>query len=346
MRSSEAARAAPIHEPRRVHLRGPLDLPASLERFRRWGDDLLERWDGEILVATAPTPDGPLAFAARPVGSVEEPAADVLVDPSVGSDAAARSHIPGLLAAHLRAMFVGRPEAVVGLADLASRDPVVAALAGRYRGLHPVLQRDPLTALVRSISAQQVNLRWAATTRHRLAEAYGREHAVAGRTVRSLDAATLAAASVDALRALQFTRAKAVAIVAVARAVADGGYGLTALEALPDEAVIARLIALPGVGPWTAEWFLARTLGRPRVVAGDLGVRKAVGAAYLGRPAARRAPLPSETEVRAATAHWGAAAGIVQQLLLQWLGDGAPPLAPPSVAPRTGDDLRPGGDGA
>jgi DNA-3-methyladenine glycosylase II len=48
-------------------------------------------------------------------------------------------------------------------------------------------------------------------------------------------------------------------------------------------------------------------------VAGDLGVRKAVGAAYLeGR-------MPSEAEVRAATAHWGPAAGVAQQLLLHWL---------------------------
>ena len=49
------------------------------------------------------------------------------------------------------------------------------------------------------------------------------------------------------------------------------------------------------------------------MVAGDLGVRKAVGAAYLG------GRLPSPAEVRAATAHWGAAAGVAQQLLLHWL---------------------------
>jgi len=72
-------------------------------------------------------------------------------------------------------------------------------------------------------------------------------------------------------------------------------------------------VVFPGIGRWTAEWLLARTLGRPRVVAGDLGVRKAVGAAYLdGR-------MPSEAEVRAATAHWGPAAGVAQQLLLHWL---------------------------
>jgi DNA-3-methyladenine glycosylase II len=73
---------------------------------------------------------------------------------------------------------------------------------------------------------------------------------------------------------------------------------------------MARLVALRGIGPWTAEWFLARTLDRPRVVAGDLGVQKAVGRLYLdGR-------MPSEDEVRALTAHWGAAAGAAQELAL------------------------------
>ncbi|MHB1160446.1 MAG: hypothetical protein ACYC3V_08975 [Chloroflexota bacterium] len=72
-----------------------------------------------------------------------------------------------------------------------------------------------------------------------------------------------------------------------------------------------------GIGVWTAEWILARTLGRPRVVAGDLGVRKAVGLAYMG------SPLPGEGEVRVATADWGSSAGVAQQLLLHGLVRGA-----------------------
>jgi DNA-3-methyladenine glycosylase II len=134
----------------------------------------------------------------------------------------------------------------------------------------------------------------------------------------SLDAARLAGAAVADLRELQFSTTKAVAVVAFAGAVADGRVGLAELAGLDDEQVVERLVAFPGIGRWTAEWLLARTLGRPRVVAGDLGVRKAVGAAYLdGR-------MPSEAEVRAVTAHWGPAAGVAQQLLLHWLSLEAP----------------------
>nr|MBA2357464.1 DNA-3-methyladenine glycosylase 2 family protein [Actinomycetota bacterium] len=56
-----------------------------------------------------------------------------------------------------------------------------------------------------------------------------------------------------------------------------------ALAGLPDDEVKARLVALRGLGEWTADWFLARHLARPRAwPAGDLGLRKAVSAFYLG----------------------------------------------------------------
>jgi 3-methyladenine DNA glycosylase/8-oxoguanine DNA glycosylase len=164
---------------------------------------------------------------------------------------------------------------------------------------------------VRAISAQQVNLTWASTTRRRLAEAFGIEHAVGGGSVRSLDIERLAAADPLELRALQFTNAKARSIVELAQAALDGQLERDVLDALPDEEVIARLVTLRGIGEWSAEWTLARGLGRPRVVAGDLGVRKAVGKAYLdGR-------MPSAAEVRERTAHWGRAATAAQALLLE-----------------------------
>jgi 3-methyladenine DNA glycosylase/8-oxoguanine DNA glycosylase len=60
---------------------------------------------------------------------------------------------------------------------------------------------------------------------------------------------------------------------------------------------------------------MARTLGRPRVVAGDLGVRKAVGIAY------GKGVMPSEDEVRELTAHWRVSGAHAQALLLHGLGE-------------------------
>ena len=287
-----------------VQFPAPLDILASLEVFRRAGDDGIDRWDGHILVRTARVGDEVIPFTGTVVGSVDAPAVQVTVAHATHAIAIEQT---------VRAMFITAPDP---LAELTAIDPVIARLEARYAGLRPVLQSDLLTALIRAISAQQVNLRWATITRRRLAEVFGYQHTLGLHQVFSLDPTRLAAADVTALRTLQFTTRKAEYIVALATAVTTGTLDLDALRHQSDADVITCLTACRGLGRWTAEWFLARALGRPRVVAGDLGVRKAVGAAYLyGR-------LPSETEVRELTSHWGAAAGVAQQLLLQTLSQG------------------------
>ena len=350
-----------------VPVAGPVDLAGSLDVFRRSGDDLLDRWDGRVWLRALAAGDRMVAVAARPVGTVDDPA--LLVEAEAGADADEAG----------RALAAAFPTAPEALAELAAADPVVARIAARFPGLGPVLQPDLLTAVVRAISAQQITLRFAAVLRGRLARRYGHRHQVplppgvwttpstppdrrlpsrsgapasqgggepwpagvagvagvppgsagpAEGEVWSLDPGRLAAAEVADLRELQFSTSKAVAVVAFAGAVAAGRVDLPTLAGLEDEAVVERLVAFPGIGRWTAEWLLARTMGRPRVVAGDLGVRKAVGAAYLdGR-------MPSEAEVRAATAHWGAAAGVAQQLLLHWLSTEAPGRGGPRRAAR------------
>jgi DNA-3-methyladenine glycosylase II len=305
----------------RLELPAPLDLAGSLEPFRRWGDDLLDRFDGQRLLRTVPSRRGVVAFAATVDGPPQTPALVVEVAAAEQLQAAASA---------VQGMFVQ-----ASLVTLARRDPVIRALEARFRGVRPVLQFDLLPSLVRSITAQQINLRWAAVVRSRIATSYGSEHQVAGASVWSLDPDRLAAAAVSDLRALQLTLRKSASLIACARAVAGGELSMASLDALDDESVVERLVALPGIGRWSAEWFLARTLGRPRVVAGDLGVRKAVGIAYAqGR-------MPSEPEVRQLTGHWGSSAGVAQQLLLHALSEGElelllgqPRLRPPCAAPR------------
>ena len=51
---------------RLVRLAGPLDVPGSLEGYRRSGDDLLDRWDGAVWLRALPLDGRPVAVAARP----------------------------------------------------------------------------------------------------------------------------------------------------------------------------------------------------------------------------------------------------------------------------------------
>ncbi len=274
-----------------------LDVAATFGRFSRSGDDLLDRWDGEVLTRCARVDGRVVPFAAR----VSESALEV---------SAAPAHVAGAVRA-ARSMVEPLPTGWTGLLDA---DPALRQVAARHPGLYAVRTLDPVVALVMSISAQQVNLRWAATTRRRLAEAYGDPVAVGTSTVHVLDFMRLARASVEDLRALQVTTAKARSLIGLAAAVDDGALDVGALAGLDDETVVSTLVGLRGIGPWTAQWYLARVLGRPVVVAGDLAVRKAVGLLY------GTAVAPSPAETLALTAHWAACALTAQQLVLHALG--------------------------
>jgi DNA-3-methyladenine glycosylase II len=283
----------------------PLDVPASLELFRRSGDDLIDRWDGQRLVRAVLIAGTWVPFVAIPDGTLAAPSMRVVLEQP--------EHLGAIKAVAERSFIPAPPHYV----ELLARDAVLAGLDGRFPGIRQIRQLDLFTALIRCISAQQVNLRWAVTTRRRLAETFGERHEIAGHVVYSLRPERIASVDSADIRALQFTTSKSVSIVAVAQAMGDARLSLEEFQRLEDEEVISRLVTIRGIGRWSAEWVLARTLGRPRVVAGDLGVRKAVGLAY------GRQPAPSETEVRELTAHWGESTGVAQALVLQALGEGA-----------------------
>jgi DNA-3-methyladenine glycosylase II len=156
----------------------------------------------------------------------------------------------------------------------AAEEPVLARLVQGLAGFRPPLAPDPFESLVTSISAQQVSLFAAFAVRNRFVERFGERGVRAYAFPRR---ERVAEASAEELRALGFSTRKAEYVLGVARSSLD----LHALAELPDEEIRARLTALPGIGEWTVDWFLARHLARPRAwPAGDLGLRKAVAAFY------------------------------------------------------------------
>src|SRR2546427_113147 len=114
------------------------------------------------------------------------------------------------------------------------------------------------------------------------------------------DAARIAGARLRELRALKYSTRKAEYIRGLAHAVVSGTLDLEAVCAAPTPTVIERLTALRGLGRWTADWFLARCLGRGDVCpAGDLAVRKAFDH-YYGR-----GKTLSEKAIRRRAGAWG-----------------------------------------
>jgi AraC family transcriptional regulator, regulatory protein of adaptative response / DNA-3-methyladenine glycosylase II len=153
-------------------------------------------------------------------------------------------------------------------------DPVLAALVRARPGLRAPGAVDGVETLVRTIVGQQVSVSGARTVTGRIVERYGEPGLDGWRLFPS--ATALAAA--DPLD-LPMPRARGRSVVAAARAVADGGLDLS-----PDadrDGLRAGLLALPGVGPWTADYVLMRVTGDPDVLlASDLVVKRA--AADLG----------------------------------------------------------------
>jgi DNA-3-methyladenine glycosylase II len=290
-----------------VELGHLIDAAASVAPLGRWGDDLLDRFDGRTLLRTLAASDQrPLPYALEIPGHPTDH-----LGARLPHDASAT------LVSSIAATFVTDTDA---LGQLVERDPAIAQIARRYPGLVPVLIPDPFHALVRSISAQQINLAFASRIRQRLALNYGVRLEIGRDFVYVLNSEALARATVEDLRALQLTNAKSRSVIATARAAVAGDLDRDELERLTDDELVAHLVRLPGIGRWSAEWFLSRTLGRPRVVAGDLGVRKAVGRLYGGG-------MPSEDETRRLTDHWGAAATMAQALALHdlYVSSAGPP---------------------
>lgn len=166
--------------------------------------------------------------------------------------------------------YLGEPFDLDAFAAFAATEPVLAGVVPALRGFRPPLVPDPFETLVTSVTAQQISLRAASSIRNRLIEAFGGRHDVA---YAFPTRERLALARPEELVAVGFSRRKAEYVLALAR----GGLDLDALALLPDHEVRTALVALPGIGEWTADWFLARHLGRPAAwPAGDLALRKAV----------------------------------------------------------------------
>jgi DNA-3-methyladenine glycosylase II len=87
---------------------------------------------------------------------------------------------------------------------------------------------------------------------------------------------TVAALAQQDLRAAGLTNAKARSCLAIAQAVAEGTADLDELARMPDDAARGALVALPGIGPWTAELYLLTCLGRTDAwPGGDVALRSA-----------------------------------------------------------------------
>ncbi len=155
---------------------------------------------------------------------------------------------------------------------LTRADPKLARVIEAHGPCTIAPRGDPYRYLVRSILYQQLAGKAAATIERRFKAGFG------GRIP---PPATLAAQRDAKLRAFGLSRQKVAAVKAVGAAFAGGLVSARRMPHLDDEAIVASVTQIRGVGDWTAHMLLMFALGRPDVLpVGDYGVRKGAQKLY------------------------------------------------------------------
>ncbi|WP_196839838.1 DNA-3-methyladenine glycosylase family protein [Arthrobacter sp. CAN_A1] len=151
-------------------------------------------------------------------------------------------------------------------------DPLLGPLVRRRPGLRAVGYPEPFEAAIMTVLGQQVSVAAAGTFGGRLAAAYGTP-GDAGLTTFPTPWILAAAPAEDLRGAVGVTRTRGATVQHVARAFCDG----LALHGDP-VAVRKALLAIPGIGPWSADYLAVRVLGdRDAFTPGDLVLRRAMG---------------------------------------------------------------------
>lgn len=177
-------------------------------------------------------------------------------------------------------------------AELSARDPKLGALiaaVGRCT-LLPRREGTHFAHLARNIVYQQLSGGAAATIHGRLLALLDTEVPEPSAVLAQTD---------EALRGCGLSAAKIRAIRDLAERVQDGRLPLDGIASLTDDAVIEALVAVRGIGPWTAQMFLMFRLGRPDVLPVlDLGVRKGAQRIY------RMRTLPDAARLEHVARNW------------------------------------------
>ncbi|WP_215145474.1 DNA-3-methyladenine glycosylase family protein [Exiguobacterium qingdaonense] len=142
---------------------------------------------------------------------------------------------------------------------MGAKDELLAPLIETHRGLRMIGFPDLFEALAWAIIGQQITLSFAYTIKRRFVERYGDHRVVAGNAYWTFPRAErIALLEPEELRELQFSRRKAEYIIDIAREITDGNLSKSTLQSLSSADIRQRLLAIRGVGEWTADYVLMK----------------------------------------------------------------------------------------
>ncbi len=154
--------------------------------------------------------------------------------------------------------------------ELSARDAVLKKLIAQHRTLTLGSRGDAFQTLARAIVGQQISVKAAQSVWNRFAAAHS-----------AVTPAVIAASNPEHLRGCGLSGQKSGYLLDLAARFDDGRLQPERWTRLDDEALIAELIQVKGIGRWTAEMFMIFNLTRPDVFPiGDLGLQKAITLNY------------------------------------------------------------------
>ncbi|MCC7418548.1 MAG: DNA-3-methyladenine glycosylase 2 family protein [Acidobacteria bacterium] len=195
---------------------------------------------------------------------------------------------------------------------IAARDPRLAPIAARFQGVKPPRLLTIFETLVNAFACQQLSLVVGLELLNRLAALSGAGRGAGGAIHYAFPApADIVRHRASSYRSIGFSRQKIKALLQLARGVDRGEIALEDLEREDDAEVRERLLAIGGVGRWSADYVFLRGLGRLHVFpSDDVGAQNNL-ARWLGRSK----PLDSAGVIRAAR-KWQPYSGMVYFHLL------------------------------
>jgi DNA-3-methyladenine glycosylase II len=307
------ATEAASYRPREVlliHPTPPFRLDLTVWALRRRTGNAIDRWDGESYRRA-------FAFAQTPVAvSISRAARKKGPHLAVVSDRGrAGPTVEGELRANIDRML-GLQLDLSEFYRMAADDDLIAPLVARFRGVRPPRFPSVFEGLVNAVACQQLSLEAGISLLNRLSAAHGKTTSIDGVQLHSFPHPhDLAGLTPQALRRLGFSFRKAASIIEISQAIVSGSLDLEGLTSVPDDEAVARLTKLHGIGRWSAEYVLLRSIGRLHVFPGDdVGARN-----KLSRWLGLRSALDYDA-VAHAVARWQPYAGMVYfHLLLEGL---------------------------
>jgi DNA-3-methyladenine glycosylase II len=167
---------------------------------------------------------------------------------------------------------------IIPFYELAEKDEILRPLMEEYDGLRIIGIPDLFEALCWAVIGQQVNLPFAYTVKKRLVESYGASKEWNDECYWLFpQPKVIAKLTVDDLKELQLTGRKSEYIIHIAKLICAGELSKGSLLKLDHELVEKQLLAIRGIGPWTAHYVLMRCLRDPSAFPiGDAGLQNAL----------------------------------------------------------------------